>query len=113
MGNIGTGTGVSTREFVEACKHVTGRPIRVNMRRETRPGDYAQVYADPAKANRELEWEAQFKNITEGLMTAWRWRMRHPHGYEPIANSTSRQRGRQRHAQRSPGPGLGPRIRTD
>ena len=50
--NVGTGKGVSVREFVEGCKRVTGAPIKVREQRESRPGDYAEVYADVTKIGR-------------------------------------------------------------
>ena len=43
--NIGTGKGISVREFVEACKAVTGESIKVVEQRDSRPGDYAEVRA--------------------------------------------------------------------
>lgn len=41
--NVGTGRGVSVREFVEACRGATGERIAVREQREARPGDYAEV----------------------------------------------------------------------
>lgn len=79
--NIGTGKGISVKEFVEACKKVTGKPIKVKEQREARPGDYAAVYADPRKINKELGWYAQYTNVEESLRHAWEWRKAHPHGY--------------------------------
>eukprot|EP00415_Alexandrium_ostenfeldii_P000860 UN0860 len=79
--NIGTGQGVSVREFTEACKRVTAKPIKVRERKNARPGDYAKVWADPSKIQRELKWKAEYVNIEDGLRTAWRWREAHPHGY--------------------------------
>lgn len=46
--NVGTGKGRSVKEFVEACKKATGVPMRVDYL-PRRPGDYAEVYSDPAK----------------------------------------------------------------
>ena len=47
--NVGTGSGVSMREFVETCKKVTGVDIEIHYRAEPRPGDYAEVYANVDK----------------------------------------------------------------
>jgi UDP-arabinose 4-epimerase len=41
--NVGTGKGVSVREFVDACRKVTGQDIVVIEQQEARPGDYAEV----------------------------------------------------------------------
>ena len=78
--NIGTGVGVSVREFTRACLSVTRRNITV-VEHPRRPGDYAEVYASPAKIKDELGWEARYRDVEEGLATAWRWRERHENGY--------------------------------
>jgi UDP-arabinose 4-epimerase len=41
--NVGTGRGVSVREFVEACKRATGKSLIVVEEQKARPGDYAEV----------------------------------------------------------------------
>lgn len=78
--NVGTGKGSTVKEFVESCKKATGVNITV-VSLERRPGDYAEVYSDPSKIQRELNWFAQYTNLTEGLAVAWRWRRTHPVGY--------------------------------
>ena len=45
-----------------------------------RPGDAAQSYADPSKANRELGWQA-IMDIDQMCADSWRWQMGHPNGY--------------------------------
>ncbi|KAG2451063.1 hypothetical protein HYH02_004331 [Chlamydomonas schloesseri] len=79
--NIGTGRGVSVKEFVDACKKVTGRDIQVIYQEEARPGDYAEVWSDVSKINNELGWRANYTDIEEGLRHAWNWRLLHPDGY--------------------------------
>ncbi|XP_073008773.1 probable UDP-arabinose 4-epimerase 3 isoform X1 [Typha latifolia] len=78
--NVGTGKGRSVKEFVEACKRATGVEIKVDYL-SRRPGDYAEVYSDPAKINRELNWTAQYTDLQESLSIAWRWQKSHPNGY--------------------------------
>ncbi|KAI3836559.1 hypothetical protein MKW92_043249 [Papaver armeniacum] len=78
--NVGTGKGRSVKEFVEACKKATGVEIKVEFL-ERRPGDYAEVYSDPSKINRELNWTAQYTNLQESLQTAWKWQKSHQNGY--------------------------------
>ncbi|KAG0625593.1 hypothetical protein M758_2G067000 [Ceratodon purpureus] len=78
--NVGTGKGSSVKEFVEACKYATGVNVTVTIL-DRRPGDYAEVYSDPSKIQRELNWTAQHLNLRESLSDAWRWRQRHPDGY--------------------------------
>lgn len=79
--NVGTGKGYSVKEFVEACKAVTKRDIDVVEQRESRPGDYAEVYADVSKINTEIGWKAKYTNLEESLGHAWRWRSQHKQGY--------------------------------
>lgn len=78
--NVGTGKGRSVKEFVEACKKATGVPMRVDYL-PRRPGDYAEVYSDPAKIKNELNWTAKYTNLHESLQTAWRWQKAHLKGY--------------------------------
>ncbi|KAK4484330.1 hypothetical protein RD792_006907 [Penstemon davidsonii] len=78
--NVGTGKGSSVKEFVEACKKATGVNIKVDFL-SRRPGDYAEVYSDPAKINNELNWTAKYTNLEESLSIAWRWQREHRNGY--------------------------------
>jgi UDP-glucose 4-epimerase len=55
---IGTGTPTSVNEIYRAIVQVTGFEAPV-VRAERRPGDAREVYFNPAKARRELGWEAQ------------------------------------------------------
>lgn len=72
--NIGTGRGVSMREFVEACKRVTASNIQVEVRHEPRPGDYAEVYASVDKIRKELGWEAKYTDLDQSLSHSWAFR---------------------------------------
>ncbi|KAM1792490.1 hypothetical protein ACFX12_036342 [Malus domestica] len=78
--NVGTGKGSSVKEFVEACKKATGVDIKVDFL-PRRPGDYAEVFSDPSKILRELNWSAQHTNLQESLQVAWRWQKAHRDGY--------------------------------
>uniref|UniRef100_A0A0E0C123 NAD-dependent epimerase/dehydratase domain-containing protein n=1 Tax=Oryza meridionalis TaxID=40149 RepID=A0A0E0C123_9ORYZ len=80
--NVGTGKGRSVKEFVEACKKATGVDIKVDYF-PRRPGDYAEVYSDPAKINSELNWTAQHTDLLESLRVAWTWQKKHRSGYGP------------------------------
>eukprot|EP00892_Ulva_mutabilis_P012642 jgi/Ulvmu1/9750/UM055_0090.1 len=81
--NVATGRGVSVREFVDACRAATGADISVVEQPEARPGDYAEIWADPAKIERVMKWQAKYTDVQESLRHAWDWRRRHPHGYPP------------------------------
>ncbi|CAK9321288.1 unnamed protein product [Citrullus colocynthis] len=78
--NVGTGKGRSVKEFVEACKKATGVTIKVDYL-DRRPGDYAEVFSDPTKINKELNWTAQYTDLEESLKVAWRWQKSHLNGY--------------------------------
>ncbi|KAH8494797.1 hypothetical protein Peur_060543 [Populus x canadensis] len=78
--NVGTGKGRSVKEFVKACKKATGVDIKVDYL-PRRPGDYAEVFSDPSKIYRELNWTAQYTDLQKSLQTAWRWQKSHQNGY--------------------------------
>ena len=72
--------GSSVKQFVEACKKATGVPIKIEYL-SRRPGDYAEVYSDPSKIKRDLNWVARYTNLEESLKTAWLWQKSHSNGY--------------------------------
>ena len=55
--NLGTGTGYSVLNMVNAFEEATGKTVKYKIT-DRRPGDIATCYADPAKAKSELGWEA-------------------------------------------------------
>nr|XP_021136514.1 UDP-glucose 4-epimerase isoform X1 [Columba livia] len=57
--NLGTGSGYSVLQMVQAMEKASGREIKYKItgRRE---GDVASCYADPALAQHELGWKAAF-----------------------------------------------------
>ena len=77
--NLGTGRPYSVLEVVEAFKRVTGQDIPYEIVAR-RPGDLPTSFADPTKANRELEWQAT-RTLDEMCADAWRWQSRNPKGY--------------------------------
>ncbi|KMZ62349.1 UDP-glucose 4-epimerase [Zostera marina] len=79
--NVGTGKGRSVKEFVEACKKATGKKIRVEYL-SRRPGDYALVFSDPTKIQKDLNWTAKYTSLEQSLRTAWRWQKSHQSGYD-------------------------------
>ncbi|KAK1384807.1 UDP-arabinose 4-epimerase 1 [Heracleum sosnowskyi] len=85
--NVGTGRGRSVKEFVEACKKATEVSIKVDFL-ERRPGDYAEVLADPTKILHELNWTARYTDLQESLKVAWRWQKSHLNGYGPVLVSS-------------------------
>jgi UDP-glucose 4-epimerase len=77
--NLGTGTGYSVIEMVQAFEKASGRKVPYRIV-ERRPGDIAECYADPSKAERELGWKAE-KGIEEMCKDSWKWQSENPEGY--------------------------------
>lgn len=78
--NLGTGGGTSVREVIRSCEKITGKTLPV-VERPRRPGDPARLIASSEKIQRELGWQPQFQKIDAIIESAWRWHLRHPHGY--------------------------------
>ena len=79
--NIGTGTGYSVKEVIEAARAVTEHPIPT-VETPRRPGDPARLVASSEKIQRELGWKAEHSGIENILSTAWAWHESHPKGYD-------------------------------
>ena len=78
--NLGTGKGYSVLEVVHAFEKACGHSIPYEIKAR-RAGDIAVCYCNPAKAKRELGWEAQY-GIEEMCEDSWRWQSHNPDGYE-------------------------------
>ncbi len=78
--NLGVGRGYSNREIIDAVQRVTGKQIPIKEA-PRRPGDPPELYALPAKIEKELGWKARFTNLDEIVRTAWTWFQKNPHGY--------------------------------
>ena len=77
--NLGTGNGYSVLEVLRAFEAASGKSIGHRIV-DRRAGDAAQSYADPAKAERELDWRAEY-DLAKMCEDAWRWQAAHPNGY--------------------------------
>lgn len=77
--NLGSGKGYSVLEVVKAFERASGRKIPYTIAAR-RPGDVAISYADPAKAKRELGWEAA-RGLDDMCADGWRWQRNNPDGY--------------------------------
>jgi UDP-glucose-4-epimerase GalE len=69
--NLGTGSGFTVRQIVDAVERVTGKkvPVRVGPRR---PGDPPALVADPSRAEKLLGWKAK-RGLDEIVSSAWKW----------------------------------------
>ena len=77
--NLGTGRGVSVLDMVHAFEAASGKPVpyRIVARRA---GDVAQCWADPARAAKELGWQAEY-DLPRMCADSWRWQQGNPEGY--------------------------------
>ena len=77
--NLGTGTGYSVLDIVKAFEEVNGVavPYQIVARR---PGDIAECWADPSKAEKLLGWKAE-KTLQDMCRDSWRWQTQNPNGY--------------------------------
>lgn len=78
--NLGTGSGHSVREVIDACRRVTGRDIPEEIG-SRRPGDPPELVANAQRASQLLNWKPKFVEIDAIVATAWHWHSGHPHGY--------------------------------
>lgn len=78
--NLGSSTGFSVKEMVEATREATGEaiPAEVAPRRE---GDPDTLIAASEKAREILGWQPQYDDVKEIIKTAWTWTKAHPNGY--------------------------------
>lgn len=67
--NLGSGTGYTVREVVDACRRVTGHPIPV-LQRPRRSGDPAALVASSELIRADLGWSPQF-GLDRIVADAW------------------------------------------
>lgn len=78
--NVGTGNGYSVLEIVTAFEKASGLPVKYVIA-PRRPGDIAECYANPAKAENILGWHAE-RDLTRMCEDAARWQKMNPNGYD-------------------------------
>ena len=79
--NLGSSTGFSNLEIVEAARKVTGKEIPAEIA-PRRGGDPDSLIASSDKAREILGWKPQFDNIERIIETAWAWHSSRPNGYD-------------------------------
>ena len=77
--NLGTGTGSTVLEVLNATERVSGRQVP-HVFSPRRAGDPSTVFADPRFAESTLGWKARF-GLEEIIQTAWTWHSTHIDGY--------------------------------
>jgi len=72
--NLGTGQGSSVMEVISTVEEVTGKkvPRKIVPRR---PGDPPALVADPARAEKLLDWKTK-RSLRDSVSTAWKWMQR-------------------------------------
>ena len=77
--NLGTGNGNSVLEMVAAFEEASGKKVPYKIV-ERRPGDIAECWANPAKAEADLHWKAT-RSLEQMTEDTWRWQSNNPQGY--------------------------------
>lgn len=77
--NLGTGTGYSVLDLVQAFEAESGKPVPYKVT-PRRPGDIAICFADPSKSKQVLGWEAKH-DVRAMCRDAWNWQSNNPNGY--------------------------------
>ena len=78
--NLGTGIGYSVLDLVKAFEKATGVKIPYVIA-PRRAGDIAACYSDPAKAEADLGWKAEY-SIEDMCRDSWNWQRKNPNGFE-------------------------------
>lgn len=78
--NLGTGSGHSVQEVIDAAQRVTGKKLKTSPQ-PRRPGDPPELVAAVERAASVLGWRASRSSLEGILESAWRWHRAHPQGY--------------------------------
>ncbi|MDR2078760.1 MAG: UDP-glucose 4-epimerase GalE [Treponema sp.] len=76
--NLGSETGISVLEIVEAARRITGRPVPAKIVGR-RAGDPAKLTAASGLAHELLDWTAEYSDLDTLLKTSWNaYQKNHP-----------------------------------
>lgn len=78
--NLGTGSGYSVKQILDAAREVTGRPIPADVA-PRRPGDPPRLIAGSGKARSQLGWKPCLEDPRKIIESVWKWMQKHPNGY--------------------------------
>lgn len=78
--NLGSGSGFSVRQMVDAVRRITGHAVPV-VEQPRRAGDPAVLVASIEKAEAVLGWQPQCSDLERVIASAWAWHRTHPDGY--------------------------------
>ena len=77
--NLGTGVGYSVLDIVNSFSTINNIDVPYVIK-DRRPGDIAECYADPRKANEVLHWKTQL-TLDDMCRDSWNWQKNNPNGY--------------------------------
>ncbi|KAJ3134229.1 hypothetical protein HK101_004374 [Irineochytrium annulatum] len=77
--NMGAGSGYSVLDVVREMERASGLAVALRMG-PRRPGDAAEVVANPSKANAALKWKTR-RDIRVMCQSAYKWQKNNPEGY--------------------------------
>lgn len=78
--NLGSSTGFSVKQMLEAAREVTGKEIPATVV-SRRAGDPSTLIAASDKAREVLGWKPQYTEVNKIIESAWNWHVKHPEGY--------------------------------
>ena len=78
--NLGTGTGYSVLDMVNAFAQTNNVPVPYKLVAR-RPGDIATCYSDPKKALEVLGWKTE-RDLNQMMKDTWNWQKNNPNGYK-------------------------------
>ncbi|MFC5579608.1 UDP-glucose 4-epimerase GalE [Rhodanobacter terrae] len=70
--NLGSGSGYTVMEVIEAARKVTGKPISFSLA-PRRAGDPQVLVADSKRAAEVLGWRPSYEGMPAIIESAWRW----------------------------------------
>ena len=75
--NLGTNTGYSVLQVIDACRKITGIDIQYQQD-DRRAGDPPELVADASRAMSVLDWRPGYPDIEDSIQHAWNWFSKHP-----------------------------------
>ncbi len=78
--NLGSESGFSVREVINACEKVTGKKLKI-VEEARRAGDPATLIASSQKIKNQLHWKPKYPSIKTIVQHAWNWHQSHPDGF--------------------------------
>lgn len=79
--NLGTGSGLSNLQIVNAVAKQAGTPLHPEFG-PRRPGDPPELVADSSRALKMLDWRPSRSNIDRIVAEVLQWQSSHPRGYQ-------------------------------